>query len=88
VLDTVSPFDDAATLRQFDASLLTPLKSYQPGDIKRIRIKARTSQAVFARYLNTSVSTIQKWEIGEKKPSGAALKLLNIVDRKGIEVLR
>jgi putative transcriptional regulator len=42
---------------------------------------------VFAAYLNTSVSTVQKWEIGEKKPSGPALKLLDIVDRKGLKAL-
>jgi putative transcriptional regulator len=37
--------------------------------------------------LNISISTVQKWEIGEKNPSGIALKLLNIVERKGLEVL-
>jgi putative transcriptional regulator len=42
---------------------------------------------VFAAYLNTSVSTVQKWEIGEKTPSGPALKLLNIVERKGLKAL-
>jgi putative transcriptional regulator len=45
------------------------------------------SQAVFAAFLNTSVSTVQKWEIGEKKPSGPSLKLLNVIDQKGIEAL-
>ncbi len=48
-------------------------------------LKAGASQAVFAAYLNTSVSTVQKWEIGEKSPSGPALKLLNIVERKGLK---
>ena len=42
---------------------------------------------MFAAYLNTSVSTVQKWEIGEKKPSGPALRLLDIVDRKGVKAL-
>lgn len=37
--------------------------------------------------LNISVSTVQKWEIGEKKPSGIALKLLNIVECNGMDVL-
>jgi putative transcriptional regulator len=45
------------------------------------------SQAVFAAVLNVSVSSVQKWESGEKKPSGASLKLLNLVKRKGVEVL-
>lgn len=77
----------AETLREFDASRLHPLKPFRPTDIKRLRLKARASQAVFAAYLNTSVSTVQKWEIGEKHPSGPALKLLNIVERKGLKAL-
>ena len=77
----------AETLREFDASRLHPLKPFRPTDIKRLRLKAKASQAVFAAYLNTSVSTVQKWEIGEKTPSGPALKLLNIVERKGLKAL-
>jgi DNA-binding transcriptional regulator YiaG len=46
-----------------------------------------SSQAVFAAYLNASISTVQKWEIGEKKPSGAAARLLSVIERKGLEVL-
>jgi putative transcriptional regulator len=42
---------------------------------------------VFARYLNTSESTIEKWETGAKKPSGAALKLLAIVQKHGLQIL-
>ncbi|MDZ7781966.1 MAG: DNA-binding transcriptional regulator [Halioglobus sp.] len=75
------------TLREFDALCLPPVKSYTPEQIKRIRQKTRASQAVFAAYLNTSPSTIQKWEIGGKKPNGPSLKLLNLVDKKGLEVL-
>ena len=78
---------DAQTMRDFDALKLPPLKAFRPVDIKRLRLKARASQAVFAAYLNTSVSTVQKWEIGEKRPGGPALKLLNIVDRKGLKSL-
>lgn len=78
---------DAKTLREFDAARLPALKPYAAMEIKRLRLKAKASQAVFAAYLNTSVSTVQKWEIGDKKPSGPALKLLNIVERKGLKAL-
>lgn len=78
---------DVETLREFDASLLSPLKPFAAVEIKRLRLKAKASQSVFAAYLNTSVSTVQKWEIGDKKPSGPALKLLNIVERKGLKSL-
>lgn len=55
--------------------------------IKSLRERARLSQAVFAAVLNTSISTVQKWEIGDKKPSGPSLKLLNLIERKGLEAV-
>ena len=78
---------DAKTLREFDALCLPPVKHYTPAQIKRIRARTKASQAVFAAYLNTSPSTVQKWEQGQKKPNGPSLKLLNLVDRKGLEAL-
>ncbi len=75
------------TLREFDALCLPPVKKYNAVQIKRIRTKNKASQAVFAAYLNTSKSTIQKWEQGLKSPNGPSLKLLNMVDQKGIEAL-
>jgi putative transcriptional regulator len=59
----------------------------KPHQIKRIRESQRVSQPVFARYLNTSESTIEKWETGAKKPSGMALKLLAIVEKHGLKML-
>lgn len=53
--------------------------------IKRLRQSPYVSQAVFAAILNSSVSTVQKWEIGDKKSSGPSLKLLNLIERKGLE---
>ena len=78
---------DDITMREFDALCLPPVKKYTAAQIKGIRTRNKASQAVFAAYLNTSTSTVQKWEQGAKSPNGPSLKLLNIVDRKGIEVL-
>lgn len=78
---------DKATMRRFDESCLTVPPPLGPKRIKRIREKQRVSQPVFARYLNTSESTVEKWESGAKKPSGMALKLLNIVKKHGLKVL-
>ena len=78
---------DGKTMREFESLRVQSPKVYSAYEIKRLRLKERASQAVFAAYLNTSVSTVQKWEIGEKKPSGPALKLLDIVDRKGLKAL-
>lgn len=42
---------------------------------------------MFARFLNTSESTVEKWETGAKRPSGMALKLLAIVQKHGLGIL-
>jgi putative transcriptional regulator len=78
---------DKATLRNFDASCLVVPSQIKPGQIKKIREHHRVSQPVFARFLNTSESTIQKWEAGAKRPSGMALKLLTVVQKHGLKVL-
>jgi putative transcriptional regulator len=78
---------DKATMRGFDESCLSVPAQMAPKRIKRIRERQRVSQPVFARYLNTSESTVEKWESGAKKPSGMALKLLDIVEKHGLRVL-
>lgn len=63
------------------------IEAVPPEKIKALREKMHVSQAVFAAVLNTSLSTVQKWEAGAKKPSGPSLKLLNLIERKGLEAL-
>lgn len=78
---------DTKTMREFDASCLAPVKTLAPDEIAATRNSIGVSQSVFAHYLNVGTSTISKWERGEKHPSGAALKLLDIVRRKGLEAI-
>jgi putative transcriptional regulator len=78
---------DTRTMREFDVLCLQPVKTLNASQIRRLRTRNRVSQAVFAAYLNTSLSTVQKWERGQKKPNGPSLKLLNLVEQKGLEVL-
>ena len=75
------------TLREFDALCLPPIKEFTALQIKRIRTENKASQGVFAAYLNTSKSTVQKWEQGQKKPNGSSMKLLNLVAEKGLDLL-
>jgi putative transcriptional regulator len=75
------------TMREFDSLSIPPVDSLRPTQIKRIRESSNVSQAVFAALLNTSVSTVQKWEIGQKRPTGTALKLLHLVQTRGLEVV-
>ena len=81
---------DLHRLARVKALCLDEPPVYSPSRVAAIRIrKARMSQSVFAKLLNVSVSTVQKWEApaADKRPSGAAAKLLQIIERKGIEAI-
>jgi putative transcriptional regulator len=78
---------DRRRMREYDALCHLDVDEIAPEEIKALREKAHVSQAVFAAVLNTSISTVQKWEIGNKKPSGPSLKLLNLIERKGLEAV-
>jgi putative transcriptional regulator len=78
---------DKATMRRFDKSCLAVPAPLEPRSIKKIRESQHVSQPVFARYRNTSESTVEKWESGAKRPSGMALKLLDIVEKHGLKML-
>ncbi len=78
---------DKATMRMFDEKCIAKTPVFKPVQIKKIRERVKVSQPSFAMYLNTSQSTVQKWEAGTKKPSGMALKLLDIVNNHGLSVL-
>ena len=75
---------DKQTMRQFDAACLTPIRALKPREIKAIREREHVSQTVFANYLNVTSSLVSKWERGEKRPSGASLKLLSLVEKNGL----
>ena len=67
------------TLKTRDIPLPAPVVAIKPRDIVRLRQTLNASQGVFARMLNVSRDTEISWETGRRKPSGAALRLLQIV---------
>ena len=87
-LQSINEIKDASvSLREFNKIKFPAPRHYSGTDVVKIRKQLHVSQAVFAHLLNASTSTVRKWEIGEKHPGGPSLKLLNILDRKGIEAL-
>ena len=78
---------EKCTMREFDKLCLTPIHPLIPEEIKKIRERENVSQGVFANYLNVSKGIISKWECGEKRPSGASLKLLSLVEKKGLSAI-
>ncbi len=78
---------DKQTMRHFDDACLTPIRQLTPDEIRAIREKEHVSQTVFANYLNVTSSLVSKWERGEKRPSGASLKLLSLVEKNGLSAV-
>ena len=72
------------TMRKFDEMCLTPVRDMTPEDIRALRLRERASQAVFARHLNVTAGLVSQWERGEKRPRGASLKLLTLVEKNGL----
>lgn len=92
IMETAQGLRDAGvmgevTLRELKALSLPPVKALSPKQIRNIRRANHLSQAVFARVLNTSLSTVQKWETGSKAPGGPSLKLLHVVKEKGLQAV-
>jgi putative transcriptional regulator len=78
---------DDITMKNIDSLCIPEVHEYTPEQIISIRKKFSLSQAALASIFNISASTVQKWEQGKKKPAGASKKLLDIIERKGLEVL-
>lgn len=80
-------FIDLRRMREYDAMCLDAIPNYSGRKIRALRDRYKLSQAVLASLLNASLSTVRQWEIGAKHPAGPSAKLLNLLDRKGLEVL-
>jgi putative transcriptional regulator len=77
-----------ATVAHLEELDIPAVKDLSARQIREIRNRVRVSQGVFAALLNVNPSTVQKWEQGKVRPQNAALRLLNIIDSKGIDVLK
>ncbi|MCB2184444.1 MAG: helix-turn-helix domain-containing protein [Desulfobulbaceae bacterium] len=78
---------DDITMKNIEKLCIPEVKDYSPEKIVSIRKKFSLSQAALASIFNISPSTVRKWEQGNKKPAGASRKLLDIIERKGLEAL-
>jgi putative transcriptional regulator len=91
-LHRIGIMDDAAyekiTLRHLGPKALSSVAQPISGEeIRSLREQANLSQAAFARFLNLTTGYVSQLERGVKKPSGPALTLLNVIRRKGFEVI-
>jgi putative transcriptional regulator len=79
---------EKTTLRMLGAEALPKVAALSPAQIVRVRQRAGVSQAVLAGFLNVKPHTVSQWECGERRPTGTALKLLNVVRNQGLAPLR
>jgi transcriptional regulator with XRE-family HTH domain len=63
------------------------MEAFSPDEIRALRLRENASQAIFALHLNVTTGLVSQWESGEKQPSGASLKLLTLVARKGLQAV-
>jgi len=85
-LHEVGAMDDI-TMRMMDRICVPNTPRFTAVEIKRIRSKTRMSQPVFAQFLNVGPTTVAQWEQGKKTPGGSSARLLDVIDRKGIEAI-
>lgn len=78
---------DKRTMREFDETCLTPVRTFSPSQIRALRKREQVSQTVLAHHLNMSKESVSQWERGEKHPAGASLKLLSLIERKGLAAI-
>lgn len=79
---------DKITLRKINALAQNmELEEMTAARIKQLRQREHISQGVLATVLNMSSESVQKWEQGKTKPQGAALRLLTLIDKKGLDVV-
>ena len=77
---------DKQTMREFDVRCLVD-PDLKASDVRRIRRSVQVSQKVFARYLGTTKSTVQKWETAANTPNPFAQRLMHVIEKHGLEVL-
>jgi putative transcriptional regulator len=78
---------DKITMRHLGANGAPKVAPVTPSQIRAMRERAHMSQAVFARHLNLTAGYVSQLERGTKHPTGAALALLNVIKRKGIDAI-
>ena len=75
---------DKQTMRRFDETCLTPVHEFTAEEIRALREREQVSQTVFANHLNVTKDSVSQWERGAKHPAGPALKLLSLIEKRGL----
>lgn len=69
------------SVREMKAGKAARITPIAPNEVAEARLRTGLTQAQFAMALQISPRTLQEWEQGRRKPSGAALALIQIASR-------
>lgn len=61
--------------------VIEPVKVFGADEVKKIRKSTGMSQRIFASCMGVSDKTVEAWEAGTNHPSGAASRLLSIIEK-------
>lgn len=82
MMEIIAHQEEKITLRTTKVEMPEPPPELSSGEISKIRQKKlHMSQGAFAKLLGVSTRVVQSWEQGQKKPSGAARRLLQVAER-------
>lgn len=59
---------------------IIPIKEYNAAEVQKIRKSTGLSQKLFASYIGVSNKTVEAWEAGTNRPSGAASRILSMME--------
>jgi len=74
-------------MRKILKSSPPPVPNFTSTKVVKLRRKVKASQSAFGAILNVGKAKVAAWENGIRKPRGPEARLLDIVDRKGLEIL-
>ncbi|WP_323638790.1 helix-turn-helix domain-containing protein [Pectobacterium polonicum] len=85
---TVSDVDlDAINRLVAESRKMESRTSMDASRVRAIREREKISQSQLAGIINMSANSVQKWERGVSSPTGAALRILEVIERKGLSAI-
>ena len=77
--DLLTSIEQAGRIRRGEMKP-SRVSEFAPADVRGIRVRLGKSQSDFARMIGVSVSTLQNWEQGRRRPEGPARALLKVAE--------
>ncbi|MDW7658833.1 MAG: helix-turn-helix domain-containing protein [Bacillota bacterium] len=78
----IREFEQGKRKLRVDKIRIIPLEEFSAVEIQNIRKMLNMSQVSFASIIGVSVKTVEAWEAGTNKPSGASSRLLQLIKEK------